>query len=256
MDYLAVNRESWNQRTTIHVESKFYNVERFLAGHSTLNDIELNALGDVSGKTLLHLQCHFGLDTLSWARAGAKVTGVDLSPVAIEKAQQLALQSGLDAEFVCSDVCAFKTVNRQRYDIVYTSYGVLCWLPNLTQWAKTVAESLRPGGLFYLAEFHPVADLLSGYRYFHHAQPDVEDESTYTENATSETTTVVTWPHSVSDVISALLNAGVTIAEFNELPYCPYPCYEGLQERESGRYYLKHQGQDVPMLYTIKGIKG
>lgn len=255
MEYLKTNKESWNKRTEIHIQSKFYDVEGFRKGNNTLQEIELSELGDVSGKSLLHLQCHFGLDTLSWARMGAKVTGVDLSSTAIDKAKSLTIETGLDANFICSDVYSFGDVSQEQFDVVFTSYGVLCWLPDLHKWADIIARSLKPGGTFYIAEFHPFYDVLSGYSYFHCEEPEIEQEGTYTENDTGETSTLITWAHPISEVINALINAGIKISQFNEYPYSPYNCFEGLTEREKGRFYLDHQGHDMPMVYTIKGTK-
>ena len=140
MDYLSINKEAWDKRTKVHVDSKFYDVEAFKDGKSSLNRIELEQVGNVEGKNLLHLQCHFGQDTLSWARQGAKVTGVDLSTEAIEQANKLKLALGLDATFVANDIYQFGNENTEKFDIVFTSYGVICWLPELNLWAKTIAS--------------------------------------------------------------------------------------------------------------------
>jgi SAM-dependent methyltransferase len=143
---------------------------------------------------------------MSWARLGANVTGVDLSPVAIEKARQLAEQAKVDAEFICSDVYAFGTAAEQQFDIIFTSYGALCWLPDLQQWANTVDRCLRPGGRFYMVEFHPVYDLFVDYPYFHNEKPDIDEDGTYTENCDGTATTTATWAHPLSEVINALLH--------------------------------------------------
>ena len=160
MDYLEMNRETWNQRAEVHFGSRFYDVEGFLAGHNSLREIELAELTDVEGRRLLHLQCHFGLDTLSWARLGAECTGVDISPVAIDKARQLNQRACFKAQFVCTDVYNYSRGDAAPFDIVFTSYGTVCWLPDLDQWAQLVASNLVAGGTFYMAEFHPVYDLL------------------------------------------------------------------------------------------------
>ncbi len=255
MDYLKTNRDTWDKRTAIHVKSEFYDIDGFLSGDCTLKEIELAELGDVSGKTLLHLQCHFGLDTLSWARRGARVTGVDLSPQAIAKANELASTTGLDAQFICSDVYQVWEHTAEQYDIVFTSYGVVCWLPDIDRWARVIARSLKPGGTFHIAEFHPVYDLVAGFRYFHSPEPDVEQEGTYTENCDGEESSIVLWAHPVSDVINALIRAGIRIDQFNEHPYSPHNCFEGLEEREPGRFYLDNNGHDVPLVYSILGKK-
>jgi SAM-dependent methyltransferase len=255
MDYLKINKQTWNQRTTVHVDSKFYDVESFLKGKSSLQPIELEQVGNVKGKKLLHLQCHFGLDTLSWARLGAQVTGVDLSSAAIEQARNLAEKSGLEARFIENDIVQFGKANTDLFDIVYTSYGVLCWLPDLNQWAQTIVNSLKPGGELHLIEFHPYNDVLSGYSYFPQAQPDIEEEGTYTENCDGETSTTVTWAHSLSEVINALITSGLSIEVFNEHPYSPYDCFEGLEMVDGLGYQLIHKEQQVPLVYSIKARK-
>ncbi len=155
-DYLDINRVAWNGRTREHVGSVFYDVPGFLAGRNSLNDIERKLLGDIRGRTVLHLQCHFGQDTLSLARLGAKALGVDLSDKAIEKARQLNETLGLDAEFLCSDVYDLPNRLDRKFDVVFTSYGVLGWLPDMDRWASTVSHFLKPGGSFVLVEFHPM----------------------------------------------------------------------------------------------------
>ena len=255
MDYLDINKKSWDQRTATHVKSEFYNVAGFLDGETSLREIELAEMVEVAGKALLHLQCHFGMDTLSWARKGAVVTGVDLSPVAIEQANRLKEKAGLDARFICSDVYEFGEQAADQYDIVFTSYGALCWLPDLDRWAQAVARCLRPGGRFYIVEFHPAYDLYAGYSYFHQEQADIEESGTYTENCDGTETKTATWAHTLGDVVNALLTVGITIDHLNEFPFSPYNCFEGMEERTPGRYYI-HQGeQDVPLIYSILGTK-
>ena len=255
MDYLTINQDTWNKRTAIHIDSRFYDVAGFLKGNSSLNPIELQQVGGVQDKRLLHLQCHFGLDSLSWARLGAVVTGVDFSSTAIEHARRLAEQSSLKATFVESDIYQFGVNNSVQFDIVFTSYGVLCWLPDLTLWAQVVAGALCVGGELHLVEFHAVNDLLSGYSYFPQNQGDVEEEGTYTENCDGKKSAVVTWAHSLSEVITALINAGLTIEEFKEYPSSPYDCFEGLEYVDNAGYQLRYKGQLVPLIYAIKARK-
>ena len=250
-----MNRVGWDQRAKAHVESRFYDVEGFMAGQTSLREIELAELGDVTGKSLLHLQCHFGLDTLSWGRQGAICTGVDISPVAIQKAQELAEQSKLSAKFVCSDVYSFRNDDSGPYDIVFTSYGAVCWLPDLKRWAEVVSENLAVGGTFYIAEFHPIYDLLEGYSYFTKPEPDIEEEGTYTENGADIVARLAIWAHPMSSVINALIGVGIQIERVSEFPFSPYNCFKGLEEREPGRFYLDHKGNDVPLVYSITGRK-
>ena len=254
-DYFELNRAGWDQRARVHLNSKFYDVPGFLSGETSLREIELAELGPVKGKSLLHLQCHFGLDTLSWARLGARCTGVDISPVAIEQARDLSNQSGIDARFVCSNVYDFDRGDAHPYDIVFTSYGTICWLPDLSKWADVVSANLAPGGTFYIVEFHPIYDLLDGYSYFTRSAPDVEEEGTYTENGEEALAEFAVWSHPISSVVKALINAGIEIVHLNEFPFSPYNCFDGMEEREPGRHYLDHKGNDVPMVYSLMGRK-
>ncbi|MCG9696921.1 class I SAM-dependent methyltransferase [Shewanella sp. Isolate11] len=255
MDYIEINKQAWNKRTLVHFDSKFYDVAGFLEGKTSLNPIELAQVGNVQGKSLLHLQCHFGLDSLSWSRLGAKVTGVDLSSDAIDKARWLADKLVIDANFIESDLYHFGAINKQQFDLVFSSYGALCWLPDLNGWAQIISDALNEGGELHLVEFHGITDLLSGYAYFAKDQPDVEQEGTYTENCVGEKSTTVCWSHSLSEVINALLCAGLTLVEVNEYPYSPYNCFEGLEFVEGEGYQLLYKGQQVPLVYAIKARK-
>ncbi len=255
MDYLEINKKAWNERTSVHVASTFYDVDGFLGGNTSLREIELSGLAEVEGRRLLHLQCHFGLDTLSWARKGAVVTGVDLSSEAIDQANKIKFQAGLNAEFVCADVYHYGQQSTETFDIVYTSYGAICWLPDLTRWAETVAGKLKQGGCFYMVEFHPLCDVLSGYPYFYSSEPDVSDEGTYTENCQGKTNTMVSWVHSLSEVITALIGAGIEINAMSEFPFSPYNCFDDLEERAKGRFYRANTAHDVPLVYSIMGTK-
>jgi len=202
----------------------------------------------------MYRPCHFGLDTLSWARLGAHVTGVDISDKAIEKANQLLQQNPqpLKAQFICADVNEFGKQSTQQFDIVFTSYGAICWMPDINRWAKIVANSLKKGGCFYMAEFHPLVDLMAGYSYFHKSQPDIELEDTYTENCDGSKHEFAVWTHSMADVISALINAGLNIQSLQEFDYSPYNCFDGMQEKQKSQFYLEHKGQHVPVVYSIK----
>jgi SAM-dependent methyltransferase len=255
MSHFETNKASWNQRVETHFTSKFYDVPGFLAGQSSLNDIELQGLGDVNGQSLLHLQCHFGLDTLSWARLGATATGVDISDAAIDKARQLQAQTRLDADFICADVYAFGKQNKQLFDVVYTSYGAICWLPDIDHWARVVADSVKPGGRFFLAEFHPLVDLLAGYDYFHKAEPDVSVEDTYTENCDGSEYEFAVWAHPMGSVITALVKAGLNIRQVAEFDYSPYNCFDGMQPGDNGRYHLLHNNHRAPLVYSILATK-
>lgn len=254
-DYLSINRKAWDRRAEAHAKSRFYNVPGFLKGDTSLKEIELKEMPEVNGQKLLHLQCHLGLDSLSWARKGAKVTGVDFSPVAIEEANRIKNEAKLDAEFVCQDIYEFDRSSSETYDIVFTSYGVLDWLPDLPAWANLIAKHLKPGGHFYIAEFHPIFDLISGYSYFHQEVADVEEDGGYVSEQNVTVEKMMTWSHSISDVLNTLIEAGIEIAHFNEFPFSPFKFYEGLEEKEQGRFYVKDKKHDVPLVYSILGTK-
>ena len=156
MDYKTINKELWNTRTDVHVKSKFYDVPSFLDGKSSLKQIELDLLGDVNEKSILHLQCHFGMDSISFSRLGANVTGVDLSDKAIVKARELASTCQTNTKFIISDVYDLPEVHQGAYDIVFTSYGTIGWLPDMQRWASVVNHFLKPGGKVLIVDFHPV----------------------------------------------------------------------------------------------------
>lgn len=252
MDYLDINRKAWDNRTKIHFESEFYSVDDFIQGSSSLTEIDFAELVDVKGKRLLHMQCHFGLDTLSWAREGAIATGVDLSPASIDKAKELSKVTGIPAEFVCTDIYQVPDLVREEFDIVYTSYGSIEWLPDVERWASVVAAMLVKGGTFYMAEFHPFFSSLRGDPYFSSDNEPIE-APTYTGDGNTATETICVWNHPISRVINALIAQGLVIKQFNEFPYSPYNCFEGLVEEQPGQYY-SIEG-DVPIVYTILAEK-
>ena len=183
MDYVNINKNSWNNRTAIHLESDFYDNKGFINGKNTLNSIELDLLGDISGKSVLHLQCHFGQDTISLSRLGAEAVGVDLSDKAIEAAKALAKQTGVDATFICCDVYDLPNHLDRQFDIVFTSYGTIGWLPDIERWAEIVGRFLKPGGQFVFAEFHPVVWMFDDD--FTHVQYKYNNGGPITTNETS-----------------------------------------------------------------------
>src|SRR6059058_2117839 len=211
--YLQANRALWDEWTGINYRSDFYKVEAFKAGQNRLRDYEMEEIGPVEGKSLLHLQCHFGLDTLSWARLGARVTGVDFSPEAIKLARSLADEIGLHARFVCADLYGLPGALDERFDVVFTSYGVLFWLKDLARWAQIVARFLKPGGTFYVVELHPFINLfdneddVTGFRvrwpYFHAAGPvAVETHGTYADPQADYHSVEYSWGFGLGEVIN------------------------------------------------------
>lgn len=260
-DYFSANRDLWNQRTTVHLGSSFYNLEGFKKGETALTPVELKELGDVSGKSLLHLQCHFGMDSLDWARRGAKVTGVDLSDTAIEEARKLNAELGLDAEFVCCNVLDTCEYVKGQFDIVFTSYGTIGWLPDLAPWARVVAEKLKPGGLFYLAEFHPVVWMFDdeftriAYSYENREVIVTENQGTYTDRNAAISGKEYSWNHSISEVLNALLDAGLRLTRFNEYMFSPYPCFRNTVETAPGQWEIRGMQGKLPMMYSVTAVK-
>lgn len=261
MDYLDLNKKLWNERTVVHVDSAFYDNETFLKGKNSLNEIELNLLCDVKGKTILHLQCHFGQDSISLARLGAQVTAVDFSEKAIETAIELNKKSGTDCKFICSDVYSLNNVLDQKFDIVFTSYGVIGWLPDMQKWASLISSFLKPEGVFVIAEFHPAVWMFDNdfkyvqYSYFK-SEPIIEtDEGTYADKDANITTTSVTWNHSLSEVINSLINSRLRIDSFNEFDYSPYNCLNNMVEVSENRFMIKGMEKKLPLVYAIRALK-
>jgi len=267
---MDVNRERWDEATEIHARGNVYGLEDFKAGRCQLHPIEVEELGDVTGKRLLHLQCHFGLGTLSWARRGAVVTGVDFSPKAIALARRLAAESALDARFVETDIYALPATLSGRFDIVFASYGVLCWLPNLPRWAEIVARFLEPRGVFYIVEAHPFArvfptdsDLRDGatelspvFSYFHDPggtrwPPDAD----YADPTARYTTGEHTWQHGLADVVNALIAAGLRVDFLHEFPYCAWKVVAFMERRADDYFGLPAQFPQLPLMFSLKATK-
>lgn len=201
--YFEENKALWNKRTAVHKDSAFYDLPSFLNGRSSLQPIELEALGDVRGKKILHLQCHFGMDSLSLARMGATVTGVDLSDSSIAEARRLNEQLELNAQFICCNVYDLKEYLDERFDIVFTSYGVIGWLPDLGPWASLIQHFLKPGGSFLMAEFHPVVWMMDEnfqhIKYFYNNRELIvtESQGTYTDRGAAIVHKEYSWNHGV-----------------------------------------------------------
>lgn len=260
-DYLNINRENWNRRVDMHLQSEFYGVQAFKQGKSSLNGIELKLLGNVKGLSILHLQCHFGQDSLSLARMGADVCGVDLSDKAIEAAKNLAAETGLKAEFISCNLYDLPLHLNKQFDIVFTSYGTIGWLPDLQLWASVVARFLKPGGRFVFAEFHPVVWMFDNdfervaYRYFQ-SEAIVETENgTYADRSAETTHQSVTWNHGLGEVIGSLLTQGLKICSFEEYDYSPYNCFNGTVEFAPGRFRIEKLGDKIPMVYALSAVK-
>ena len=256
-DYLKLNKSAWNKKVDSHYKSEFYDLQSFVDGKSSLQEIELALLGDLRGKTILHLQCHFGLDSMSLARMGAKVTGVDISDVAIQKANELNNSLGLDAEFLCCDLYSLPEHLNQTFDLVFTSYGTISWLPDLNKWASVVSRFLNPGGRFIFVEFHPVVWMFDNdfqkvaYTYFK-SDPIVETQTgTYADRSANIEYTEISWNHGLSEVIGALLSIGLKLIDFQEYNYSPYNCFLHTKRVEDGKYQIEPFEDKVPIVYSL-----
>ena len=268
-DYLKANLAVWDEAVGLHVGSELYDVAGFKAGRTALSAIELDELGPLVGEgtRLLHLQCHFGLDTLSWARRGAEVTGVDFSGEGIRTARALADEVGLAsrATFVQSDVESLPDKLAGQFDVVFTSWGALIWLADLERWADVITHFLRPGGVFYIAEFHPYAFLLAddatpdalriGYPYFMYGVPQRFDEDgDYADpDAKVQNTVTFEWLHGFSEIVDPLLRRGLRLDFLHELPYTiPGLAFTFLEKDDRGMLRVKGHHEDFPLTFTLK----
>ena len=260
-NYLDINRHSWNNRTEAHIKSEFYGMEQFLQGKTSLQNIELNLLGNIEGKAVLHLQCHFGQDSISLSRMGAQVTGVDLSDKAIARAKSIARETQANVEFICCDLYALPANLNKQFDVVFTSYGTIGWLPNLDKWAAVISKFLKPGGQFVFVEFHPVVWMFDddfekiGYRYFNSGAIVETENGTYADRSANIEQQSVMWNHSISEVLNSLIKNGLEINAFDEFDYSPYNCFKHTVEFEPGKYRIKHLDNKIPMLFSLRATK-
>ncbi len=261
LNYIEVNRALWDAKTAHHIGSAFYNMDGFLRGDTSLNSPELELLGNVAGKTVLHLQCHFGQDSMSLSRMGAKVTGVDFSGEAIDKARSITAQLGLDTSFVCTDIYSLPGVLDGQYDIVFTSYGTIGWLPDMQKWAQVVSRYVKPGGRFIIAEFHPVVWMFNGgfsdiqYSYFNRETIVETQVGTYADKGASIEMTEIGWNHDLSEVMQNLINAGLCIDDFREYDWSPYNCFSKMVEVAPGQYQVQGMEGKLPLMYTLSASK-
>jgi 2-polyprenyl-3-methyl-5-hydroxy-6-metoxy-1,4-benzoquinol methylase len=259
--YFEANKELWNKRTAVHKDSSFYDLAGFKAGKNVLTPIELNEVGSVQGKKMLHLQCHFGMDSLNWARLGAEVTGIDLSDEAINEAKKLNDELGLNAKFICCNIYDLEEHLDEKFDIVFTSYGVVGWLPDLDKWAALISYYLKPGAVFYMAEFHPVVwmfdEEFTHIKYFYDNRELIvtDSEGTYTDRNADIKAKEYSWNHSISEVLNALIKQGLQIRQFNEFMYSPYPCFNNTIQGKDGNWHIKGMEEKIPMVYSVKAIK-
>lgn len=268
---LARNRETWDRWTDLNYDSEFYDVPGFLAGRSTIDWIEREGVGDVDGKRLLHLQCHFGMGTLSWARLGARVTGVDFSPRAIERARELAEETGIEAEFVCCDVTEAREHLEGEFDVVFVSYGAISWLPDLRPWASTIASVLAPGGRFFVVDHHPALwifddtdaagrtldDMKIAYRYpYFGREPLREVEAgNYADPSSDYESVTYSWQHTVEDIVGSLLDAGLRITALREYDRLAWAWFPWMERDDDGLWRMPEGTADLPLMLSVTATK-
>ena len=265
----AANQRLWDAWTGVHAAGEFYDLESFKAGGLRLRPYEIEMVGDVAGRSLLHLQCHFGIDTLSWARLGARVTGADFSPAAIELARSLAIELGFpDARFVLSNVYDLPDALTGAFDVVYTSRGVLGWLPDIAGWAGVVARFVAPGGTFFITEAHPVQQALEDegvgpgeirlrYPYFEHREPiTFQVQGSYADRDADVGDQVEHgWGHGLGEIVTALIDAGLRIEVLAEHPFLDWKA-DYLVEDAEGLWRLPAGVEgELPFMFSLKATK-
>ncbi|NQW71616.1 MAG: class I SAM-dependent methyltransferase [Actinobacteria bacterium] len=273
MDSFEINLRNWNERVPLHSASQEYGLDRFRSDPEHLSDVvrfDVERLGPLAGQRVAHLQCHIGTDTVSLARLGAAhVTGLDFSPMAVEVARQLALDLRLPVDIVEADVySAPDALGPGRFDVVYTGIGALCWLPDIDRWASVVSDLLAPGGRLFLREGHPVLwslvyeahdSLVIGHPYFETAEPIIDvEETTYVETeARLQNTVTHTWNHGLAEVITAVMDHGLTLSGITEhmsVPWIALP--EQMVPISGGEWVLKDRPARLPLTYTLQASKG
>ena len=266
-EYFDANRKNWDERVGLHSKSDFYNVKKFKQTKNCLLRLEQKDLGDVSGKTLLHLMCHFGMDSLSWANKGAIVTGVDFSGEAIKKAQSLSKELDILATFIQSNIYALtEKIPKNSFDIVFTSYGVLAWLPDLEGWAKAINHCLKPGGTFYIIDGHPYGQIFESkskkelkikYSYFTGGKEERYDDGyTYASEEVLENQVNYQWTHPICSIVNNLLGVGLRIEHFHEYPYSEFQAHPMLFKHEDGYFYFPPDFPiKTPLMFSIKASK-
>ena len=260
-NYIEINKQSWNNRLESHLKSDFYNLEEFINGKTSLNEIELDLLGNVQNKDILHLQCHFGQDTISLGRLGANVTGVDLSDKAIESAIELSKKTKTESTFICCNIYDLPQQLEKQFDIVFTSYGTIGWLPDLDKWASIISNHLKPNGKLIFVEFHPVVWMFDNdfkkieYNYFKSDAIIEIENGTYADRDANFTLESVTWNHAMSEVVNSLIKNGLEINSLDEFDYSPYNCFNKMVEMEAKTFRIKHLDGKIPMVYAITATK-
>ncbi|WP_296265438.1 class I SAM-dependent methyltransferase [Pseudomonas sp. UBA6562] len=256
---LGINASAWDKRTQVHVDSEFYATEKVLSGTSSIQQLDLSLLGNLEGLKLLHLQCHFGLDTISLARMGADCTGIDISVAAIEKAKELSLKADTQVEFIVADAQRIdRAVAPASFDIVYTSYGVLCWIEDIREWARGISNALKKGGRLIVIEYHPFLNVifpgcLTGTREYFHSPRGHRSHSngTYTDRSSDIEYEEVRWAHSISEIHAALTTAQLSVTHLGEHGFSPYPIVPTLKKFDHNVWREEGEAEALPYLMSL-----
>jgi SAM-dependent methyltransferase len=262
---MDINRDHWDELVPVHKRSAFYDLQSFLEGRNSVDDVSMGLLGDVTGKRILHLQCHFGMDSLSLARLGAMVTGVDFSPTAIEAARDLSNQLGVNAHFIEANIYDLPEIHDVRYDIVFTSHGTITWLPDIQRWAEVVANFLGPGGRFVFVDGHPlswtfkqddVSTVEFEFGYFNAGREfQFHNDYSYASDPGSPRLTnrdSREWHHRLDEILNALASAGLHIELVREYPQIAWRLLPFLEQEEDGWWRMPAGHPELPlMLATV-----
>lgn len=258
--YFEANRQLWNQKAALHIKADFYDQASFEQGRNSLQAFELELLGEVTNTKILHVQCHFGQDSLSLTRMGAQVTGVDFSEQAISTAKALSQRLQLPAQFVCCNVLDMEQHLEEKFELVFASYGIYGWFPDFRAWARQAAQRLAPGGRLILVDFHPTVWMFDNnfthfkYSYFNKELIEEIETSTYTGQA-QKALSCYSWNHSLAAIFTAFLEAGLIIKQFKEYDYSPYPCFSKVVSRPEGGYYIEGLEGKLPMVFGLELVK-
>jgi SAM-dependent methyltransferase len=265
-DHLQANRKMWDEFVSINSHSEMYQLEEFKKGMNKLNPLEISEVGEVKGKSLLHLQCHFGMDTLSWARLGAQVTGVDFSPKGIEMAKSLSQDLHIPGRFICCNLYDLPDLLDEQFDIVFSSYGVLCWLPDIPRWAQIVSSYVKPGGFFYIAESHPfinvfddekdVKELKIRYPYFHSGPMEFVADGSYADPvAKIPPHKEYEWMHGMGEIVTSLCDAGLKLEFLHEFPSACFAQLPFMEKSDDGNWRLPGNDRLLPLTFSLKATK-
>jgi SAM-dependent methyltransferase len=267
-EFRQTNLTNWNERTGIHVRSRLYDLQGYVADPNKISRIvqfDMPDLGDVAGKTLLHLQCHIGTDTLSLARLGANVTGVDFSPEAIVAARKLSADSGTPGRFEVAELYDVPQVIAETFDVVYTGVGAIGWLPDIVGWGRVVAAMLRPGGPFFVRDFHPElwtvdgerddGELVIKYPYFEGPPKRFENEFTYSDGERLSNSVNYEWNHGLGEIVMALLDNGLSLQLLKEHTFSESKNIDSMVKGEDDRWRLPLGPERLPLMFTIRAVK-